>query len=223
MASPALDDRATEIRLYEPRDREAVRAVCRLTAYGGEGAGLIDPELFVDLMTRYFTDFADRCLWVAEREGRVAGYLAGCLDEGELHRVQVRRVIPAALARAVWRGLLLRRELWRFLFGLPGFVVAGGLRVSPGEDGYPGHLHVNLLREARGRSLGSRLVEGFLDEARSRSVPGVRAVVYESNRPARRFFERLGFHALGRRPAFRPRPRGEDREWKIVYGRELEG
>jgi ribosomal protein S18 acetylase RimI-like enzyme len=65
-------------------------------------------------------------------------------------------------------------------------------------------------------------VERYLDEARGRRLPGVLATVYESNRPARRFFERLGFHALGRQPAFKPSPRGEGREWKIVYGRELD-
>ena len=180
-----MDDHAAGIRCYEPRDREAVRAVCRDTAYGGDGAGLIDPELFVDLMTRYFTDFAPGSLWIAELDGRVAGYLAGCLDRREFHGFQVRRVVPAAVAGAVGRGLLLRRGLWRLLFGLPGFMAGGGLRAAE-EARYPGHLHVNLVREARGRSLGSRLVERFLDEARGREVPGVRATVYESNRPARR-------------------------------------
>jgi len=215
-----LNDPATEIRCYEPRDREAVRAVCRATAYGGEGTGLIDPELFVDLMTRYFTDFAHGSLWVAERDGRVAGYLAGCLDRREFHRIQVRRVVPAAVGRALGRGLLLRRELWGLLLGLPGFLAESRVR-GPEEESYPGHLHVNLVREARGRALGSRLVERFLDEARGRRLPGVRATVYEANRPARRFFERLGFQPLGRQPAFRPPLRGDAREWKIVYGRKL--
>jgi len=215
-----MDDGAAEIRPYEPRDRAAVRAVCRITAYGGEGAGLIDAELFVDLMTRYFTDFAPGSLWVAEREGRVAGYLAGCLDRREFHRIQVRRVVPAAVAGALGRGVLLRRELWSLLLDLPGFLAASGRR-GPAEEDYPGHLHVNLVREARGRALGSRLVERFLDEARGRRLPGVRATVYETNQPARRFFERLGFRPLGRKPAFRPPLSGDGRGWKIVYGRKL--
>jgi RimJ/RimL family protein N-acetyltransferase len=49
----------------------------------------------------------------------------------------------------------------------------------------------------------------------------VRAVVYETNRPARRFFERLGFRPLGRGPAFKPPPEDGSREWKIVYGKTL--
>jgi ribosomal protein S18 acetylase RimI-like enzyme len=218
---PSADDRETVIRLYEPRDREAVREVCRATAYGGDGVGLIDPDLLLDLMTRYFTDFADRSLWVAARGERVVGYLAGCVDERAFERTQTQRIVPAALARAMKRGLLVRRELWRLLAAFPGFVAAGGLRAASAVAGYPGHLHVNLLQEARGRSLGSRLVEGFLEEAGRRRLPGVRAVVYESNQPARRFFERLGFQPLDRKPAFKPPPREGGREWKIVYGRKL--
>jgi GNAT superfamily N-acetyltransferase len=219
---PSGDDRGAVIRLYEPRDREAVREICRATAYGGEGAGMIEPELFVDLLTRYFTDLADRSLWVAVRGERVVGYLAGCLDERRFRRAQTRRVVPSALTRAMLgRGLLARRELWRLLASFPGFVDAGGMRAAPYETAYPGHLHVNLLDGFRGRSLGSSLVESFLAEARAHGMPGVRAVVYESNQPARRFFERLGFHPLDRRPAFKPPPREGGREWKIVYGKEL--
>ncbi|HEV2855078.1 MAG TPA: GNAT family N-acetyltransferase [Thermoanaerobaculia bacterium] len=183
--------------------------------------GILDPRLLVDLMTRAYTDFEAGSLWVADSGGRVLGYLAGCLDERSFHRVQARRVVPAAVAGALGRGLLLRPALWRLVASFPGFVAAGGLRASEGEEGYPGHLHVNLLAEARGRSVGARLVEAFLEEARQRGVPGVRAVVYESNDGARRFFERLGFRPLSRSPAFKPPPKTGGREWKVVYGRKL--
>ena len=209
------------IRLYEPRDREAVRAICRETAYGGGEEGMIDPALLVDLMTRAYTDFAAGALWVAEREARVLGYLAGGFDEERLHRIQARRVVPSAVALALGRGLLWRRELWRLLGDLPGYLKEARRSESPDEEGYPGHLHINLSREARGASLGSRMVERFLGQARERGLPGVRAVVYETNAPARRFFERLGFRPLGRQPAFKPPPPDGGREWKIVYGREL--
>jgi len=208
-----------EIRLYQPRDREAVRGICLDTAYGGDEMGLVDPELFADLMLGAYTDHGSGALWVAHLDERVVGYLAGSWDERRFHRVQSRRVVPAAVARAVGRGLLLRRGLWRLLAGFPGFVAAGGLRAVPNEERYPGHLHLNLIAGARGRSVGTRLVERFLGQAQG--IPGVRAVVYESNGPARRFFERLGFRAFGRSPAFKPPPREGGREWKILYGREL--
>ncbi|HEX4494370.1 MAG TPA: GNAT family N-acetyltransferase [Thermoanaerobaculia bacterium] len=220
-----MQDPATEIRPYEPRDRAAVRAICLSTAYGGGGEGLVEPGLFLDLMVRAYTDFAAGSVWVAERAGMegtsVVGYLAGAFDERRFHRVQAWRVVPAAVARSLGRGLLWRGALWRLLADLPGFLAAGRLAASPEEEGYPGHLHVNLTPSSRGRAVGARLVESFLAEARRRRLSGVRAVVYETNHPARRFFERLGFEPLGRQPAFKPPPDEGDREWKIVYGKGL--
>jgi ribosomal protein S18 acetylase RimI-like enzyme len=215
-----MDD-AIEIRAYEPRDRQTVREICRLTAYGGAEEALIDPHLFVDLMIRAYTDFAAGGVWVAERRGGVVGYLAGGFDEKRLHRVQTWRVVPAAVARSLGRGLLWRRSLWHLLADLPGFLAEARRAEAPDEERYPGHLHVNLLPESRGRSVGRRLVERFLEEARRRELSGVRAVVYETNHPARRFFERLGFRPLGRQPAFKPPPEDGGREWKIVYGKEI--
>ncbi len=216
-----MDETTIEIREYEPRDRAAVREICRSTAYGGAEEALVDPHLFVDLMIRAYTDFAAGGVWVAERRGDVVGYLAGGFDERRLQRVQAWRVIPGAVTRALGRGLLWRGSLWRLLADLPGFVAEGRKAREPDEERYPGHLHVNLLPESRGRAVGRRLVERFLDEARRRELSGVRAVVYETNHKARRFFERLGFRPIGRRPAFKPPPEEGGREWKIVYGKEL--
>ena len=218
-----MDAAAVEIRAYEPRDRQAVREICRSTAYGDAEEALIDPHLFVDLMIRAYTDFSASSVWVAEREKRVVGYLAGAFDEHRLHRVQVWRVVPAAVAGSLVRGLLWRRELWRLLGDLPGFLADARAAVAADEEGYPGHLHINLLPESRGRAVGARLVEHFFAEARRHRLPGVRAVVYETNQEARRFFERLGFHPLGRQPAFKPPAEDGRREWKLVYGKELQG
>ena len=214
------------IRPYEPRDREAVRAISLSTAYGGGGEGIIEATLFLDLMVRAYTDFAAGSVWVAEQAGvesaeRVVGYLAGAFDERRFHRIQAWRVVPEAVARSLGRGLLWRGELWRLLGDLPAFLADGRKGDSPDEEGYPGHLHVNLSPESRGRAVGARLMESFLAEARRRRLPGVRGVVYETNGPARRFFERQGFKPLGRRPAFQPPPADGGREWKIVYGKDL--
>ena len=209
-----------EIRPYEPRDRAAVREICLATAYGGDATALLDPRLFTDLMIGAWTDFAAGPLWVVECEGSVQGYLAGCFDLGRLARLQTWRVVPPAVARALARGLVFKPALWRLLRGLPGFLAASG--GGPSLDRFPADLHINLLPPARGNQVGSRLVETFLDEAYRRGVPGVHAVVYEENGPARRFFERLGFSPLGRGrlPAFRPPgPKGLD--WKIVYGKVI--
>ncbi len=208
------------IRPYEPRDRAAVREVCRATAYDGDRAALLDPGLFADLMTRAWTDFGAGPLWVVENDGAVQGYLAGCFDLGRFARLQVWRVVPPAVGRALAAGLLFRPALWRLLAGLPRFLAAN--RGGPRLEGYPSELHIDLLPSVQGLELGTRLVESFLEEASHQGVPGVHATVYEENEKARHFFEHLGFQPLGRRPAFRPPPEDGRAEWKIVYGRKID-
>jgi GNAT superfamily N-acetyltransferase len=215
----------TDVRPYEPRDRGAVREICRATAYGGsERARPIDPLLLTDLMTRYYTDFTPEAVWVAERKGRVVGYLAGCFDEAALRRAMIRRIVPQAVAAALARGLLFRPALWRLVAVLPRFAATARRSGSVDLSEYPAHLHVNLLPEGRGRGLGERLVAQLCAAAAGRGLPGVHATVLEDNRGARRFFERLGFEPLFRQPAFRP-PVHRDRrgrlDEKIVYGKLL--
>jgi ribosomal protein S18 acetylase RimI-like enzyme len=207
-----------DIRPYQPRDRQAVHAICRATIYGGtERLRPPDPDLFAELMIRYYTDFTPETVWVAERRGRVVGYLAGCFDEDKLRRAMISRIAPRAVARSLGRGLLLRPPLWRQLAVLPRFLAAERRAEDVDLSAYPAHLHVNLLPEARGRRLGERLVEELFVAATRRGVPGVHATVLEDNRGGRRFFERLGFEPLFRRPVLRPPARRERLDEKIVY------
>jgi GNAT superfamily N-acetyltransferase len=53
-----------------------------------------------------------------------------------------------------------------------------------------------LLPELQSRGIGARLVRGLLDEARSAGLP-LRLRVFTVNRPAQRFYQRLGFTVTG--------------------------
>src|SRR4051812_11215462 len=110
-----------DVRPYLPRDRSAVREICRATAYGGREP-LLDPQLFTDLMTRYYTDFTPEAVWVAEHRERVVGSLAGFFDPAALRRVMSRRIVPAAVAGSLFRGLFLPRAFWRLTAALPQFL-----------------------------------------------------------------------------------------------------
>ncbi len=57
---------------------------------------------------------------------------------------------------------------------------------------YPAHLHINLAPEARGRRVGSRLIEAFMADARVARLPGVHLVTGRDSRN-RSFYARLGF------------------------------
>lgn len=65
---------------------------------------------------------------------------------------------------------------------------------------FPAHLHVNVHPERRGRGIGARLVERFLQDLVAEGVPGVHVVTGPGARNVA-FYERLGFaEAVVREP-----------------------
>jgi ribosomal protein S18 acetylase RimI-like enzyme len=214
------------IRAYVSADRAAVRELCCEAAYGDVPLESFYPDrvLFADLMTRYYLKWEPGSSWVVVAEGRVVGYLLGCGDSRRQRRVQLTRVVPAALAGFVRRGGLWNGATWRLLAANLGRRSIWSATRSAGfdHDRYPAHLHVGLDAEFRGRHLGHRLVEAFLAQLSAAGVPGVHAVVLAENAPAGRFFERLGFCPLAHGPALR-RPGQAGAPGKIVYGRSLAG
>jgi len=195
------------IRPYEPGDRARVREIAFRTGYMGDPVDWLwgDPESFADLFTGYYTDEEPGSFSVVELDGRVAGYLAGCVDSS-----RARGASAAHGRRLLRRGGLLRPGiapfLWRSILD-----VARERRVpdeSILDPRWPAHLHIDLLPEARGRGLGRRLMEGWLARLRELRVPGVHLGTFRENAPAIAFFEACGFSRLGdpaRVPGFRTR------------------
>jgi ribosomal protein S18 acetylase RimI-like enzyme len=215
---------AIVIRPYTPQDRAAVRRICCDTADSGQPLEgfFADREVIADLVTRYYTDIAPQCTWVAADGDGVVGYLTGCLDTARAGRTILWRVVPAVFVKAVGRGtfwqrptrVLLRlnwRDWFRSLFARSGVSVAE----------YPAHLHINLTAAARGHGVGRQLVERFYEQMRAAGVRGVHAAVSGANAGGQQFFQALGFIELGRRGRFR-QPRTPDRLTPtILYGKQI--
>lgn len=209
-------------RAYEPRDRPAVRQIACDTADRGEPASIFsDREILADALTRYYTDFEPQSLWVAESEGRVIGYLSGCLDDDRYQRLIAWRVVPAAIVRAIARGALGRWETWRLLVAMVRTWRSGGFYPRVPLEHYPAHLHVNIQQGFRGQRIGQQLVARFVEQAQAAGLSGVRVGVHEDNLPARRFFERMGFAELGRQPATLPAGNTYRTHHTITFGRRM--
>ena len=211
------------IRPYEPRDRDALRRIACDTAERGQPVERFfrDREVFADLVTRYYTDDEPQTAWAAECEGRVIGYLTGCLDTPRYRRVMIRRVIPRVILKAIAHGALVSGEMWRLLGAGVVTWLGGGCRRQTFLRCYPAHLHVNVQEGFRGQRVGRRLVERFYEQARAAGCEGVHAVVREDNQPACRFFEWMGFAILSRRTVTMLGGRGFRQRQAAIYGKRL--
>ena len=201
------------IRHYEPRDRAAVREICCDTADAGEPVEHFFPdrEVFADLLTRYYTDFAPAASWVAEQDGRIIGYLTGCLDTRKFLQTMALRIVPVAILKAVVHGSLWHRFVRQNLH-LP----ASQRRQLLAD--YPAHFHLNLRVGDRGQGTGLQLLGKFLEQARQAGVPGVHAGVSEANVAGRKFFEHGSFVAVSREARFRT---ADQPSFTILYGLRL--
>jgi GNAT superfamily N-acetyltransferase len=213
----------TLIRLYRTADRQAVWDIACDTADRGKPIENFFPDrkLAAEMLMRYYTDYEPGALWVAECEKKVVGYLSGCLDSARYSRVMAWRIMPGCLVRAVLSGSLWRRETMRMFRAGVKSILRGGLRGDMPFADYPAHMHINLRDGYRGRHLGRRLIERFIEQARSERVKGIHASVLEDNRPAGEFFSRAGFSVVRRYPVFLPNDNAASIHYTLIFGRKV--
>ena len=209
-----------QIRSYASGDCAALRQICCDTADRG---GPVDHffrarDVVADMLLRYYIEEEPGALWVAEMDGRVVGYLTGCLDGRRYQQAMHRRVVPTAVIKAIGHGALWQAQTW--LFFRDGIItwLRGGLDHRVPMDRYPAHLHVNVQAGFRGAQIGRALMEQFFAQVRAAGLPGVHAVVREDNPAACAFFERLGFARVSRHPS--TLVSGQP-HYTVIYGKTL--
>jgi ribosomal protein S18 acetylase RimI-like enzyme len=209
------------IRAFRPADEDRVREICFNTALYGRpiGSVLDDSRLVTDALIGYHIRFEPESLFVAEVDGRVAGYLSGCLSDARFQRLYATRVAPRLALRFVTRGHWLRFRVRR-LFDAS-VTLAGRARAArKGRlDAYPAHLHTNLDPGAQGRGIGSALIEAFFARLRDRRIGGVH--LSTGTEGGKAFFAKHGFERLATYAAPAFLDQAERDIW--LMGKKLEG
>ncbi|WP_433824938.1 GNAT family N-acetyltransferase [Actinoplanes sp. CA-015351] len=180
-----------ELRAYQPADLPALYDICVRTAAAGEDArGHYSTDaLMGDLFAAPYVHLAPELAFVLDDDGDAVGYVVGTADTTEFaHRY-----------RAEWIPLLAGRypvppppprtaeQDMHALHHNPERMIVAGL------DGFPAHLHIDLLPPHQRQGHGRRLIERFLSVVPS---PGVHVGMLTENVKARAFYDRLGFSEL---------------------------
>ena len=166
------------IRHGLPHDRRRAAAELYWQAFGGKLGRVLGPDAAALIyLERVFRE--DHVL-VALEDGQLVG-LAGFKTAAGSFAGGTPDDLRAVYGRsgALWRSTLLRllgRDVDNARFLMDGVCVA---------------------RDARGRGIGSRLVEAICTEARHRGYAEVRLDVVDSNWRAKALYERLGFSVAG--------------------------
>ncbi len=188
------------IRPYAPADRPYVRNICCETGFMGRPVDPVfcDREAFADFFTRYYTDWEPDHALVAEADGRVVGYLLGCLHFRRYAVVQPLLALICTAPRVLWRlaagryGPESRRFLQWFLLR--------SWRETPRRPAGCAHFHVNFLPEWRRTAPARAIIFSFLESLPRRGAKGVYGQIQTfTDRRSDRLFRRYGFVLYDRR------------------------
>jgi hypothetical protein len=149
-ASAAASGRRLRIRPYRAGDRRSIAAIIAATALRGRplSAFFEDEAVLLKVFMDYYLRYEPESCFVAEREGRVVGYIMGCKDTRRYLRQMLLRYGPQLLARVLARVLTGRyrriatyRTLW--------WALSRGWREAPDADlrQFPAHAHLGVAVE----------------------------------------------------------------------------
>lgn len=161
-----------------------------------------DDWVWAEYWTRYFTDQEPEHVWVACEgpAGGVVGYLTGTVDERRFHRYAP-RILPGIAWHVIRRRLMRRHQSRRAILGLVAALLRDEMRLPPGAaDEFPATCHMNLLPEARGAGVGTRLFRKFLEAMRRAGVPGVHQQPLDINPAILALLAKAGFRKVESHP-----------------------
>lgn len=187
---------AYQVRKYRPEDRASVRNLCCETGFLGQPINPVfeDRELFADFLTRYYLRYEPESAFVLECDGRLVGYMLGCLHP---LRIQAYNALQNVVLffRLLWRYPRYAETSRKFIR----WILWNGWREVPAAPRRTPHLHINLLPEARGSRPAKQLFDVFMEYLSAAGVKRVFGQVtsFESRRGVA-MFRRYGFKVLNR-------------------------
>lgn len=192
------------IRAYDSVDRTSIRDVCCETGIMGNPIG---PHwgykpTWADAQTKYYTDEEpESALVVVNDDKKVVGFLLGCVDSPRQFDKQMEPDHYYTI-QGFTRGLFMRPStapfIWRALYDKVRDQKNGTIPddLEFRNDHFPAHLHIDLLPEARGKRIGTKLVSLWLQHLERREIPGCYLQTVVENPGAVKFFESVGFQSV---------------------------
>ncbi|MES0809452.1 GNAT family N-acetyltransferase [Roseibium sp. SCPC15] len=181
------------IRKGQAGDLETLYEICLKTGDGGKDATSLynHPELIGQIYAAPYVALPGLISFVAEDREGIVGYAAGAVDT---------RAFENRLELEWWPDLRKR-------YPDPGLERTN---LSPDESRaktihhprpvpddivreYPAHIHMNLFERARGKGVGSSLLDSWINAAREQGVCAVHAGVSGANHSGLKFWTARGF------------------------------
>jgi ribosomal protein S18 acetylase RimI-like enzyme len=210
------------IRNYKSEDYQRVRQIAYDTAFMGNPAEIFfnGKEFIEDFLTLYFTYYEPESCFVAEKNGKIIGYLTGSKNEKRMNNIFLFKIIPKLFFKYLFSKTFFKKKNLRFIIATFNSFIKGELKMPDSiKEDYPALMHINIDKDYRNSGIGRMLIESYIDYLKSKKVLGLHLTTQSEN--SFKFFEKLGFIALHetKRSYFRNILNKEIRY--IYYGKKL--
>jgi len=194
-----------KIRKFEAKDRVAVRQIAYATALMGESAALFfqGQEVISDAFSLYFTDYEPGSCFVAEINDQIVGYLIGAKNKIAAEIIFNSQIALPLFLKALKSGIFLSIKNLKFIFNCLIDLLKNGRHTPDFNQAYPATFHLNIKDGFRGRKIGAKLINAYLDYLKIERILGVHLATMSEQ--AAKFFLAQGFRQLyqGKRSYFR--------------------
>ncbi|KFL31159.1 acetyltransferase [Devosia riboflavina] len=184
-----------EIRSARPEDRDALSAICLLTANAGSDATALysDPEYPGLVWSVPYLDFAPDHAFVLADGTNILGYVVGVPDT---------RIFEQRLDKEWWP-MLAEKYAGREPKAKLDEMVLSRIRQPKHSDAeishtHPAHLHINLLRPAQSGGWGRKMIEIELESLRRAGAPALHLGLSLTNHRAYGFYTHIGLDEIDR-------------------------
>ncbi len=182
-------------RTDDPAEVDRLYDICLRTGAGGAGAEDLhdDPRLLGEVYLGAYLEYEPELAFVlTSNDDTALGYVLGARDTVAFEKL---------LESDWWPRLRKQYPLGSFPEGSHDErlveMIHHPKHTDPDViDGFPAHLHINILAEGRGGGSGRRLLETLFAALRDRGVAGVHLGVAPQNTNAIGFYRHLGFQHL---------------------------
>jgi ribosomal protein S18 acetylase RimI-like enzyme len=170
------------IRKYKPSDRKQVEYIHFETGFlGNSMSRFLSGRKIWNNAIKYYLEKEPESIFVAEDDGKVIGYLLGCLDDSK-HNVTVEKILESF--SIIFKLPFMSKKdkkFWKSRTGAISKIIIGksGERKLKHPE-KSGHIHINLLPQARGKGVGSKLLNAFIKYAKSKGVKTIHADSFQT-------------------------------------------
>ena len=195
-----------KIRKYHHTDIKPLYKISLYTSNKGNDVELLkdEPNLIGDLFITPYVQFEPELCFVITMDDEPCGYIIGIKNTEDFYLECENEYFPDL------------REKYKHLpedknsrYAVLKRVIQIGHKPKDKFDLFPAHLHINILPITKGKGMGRKLMDEFMNKLRTMNVSGLHLEVGKSNKNAIRFYEHLGFREI------------KDYEYSLVLGIDL--